>query len=243
MSGHLSSEELDLLELGSLDAAERSTAEGHLASCSACAQRREALVRETSHFRQYVQPKKIGELDRALNRSGMPGWLGIAALAATAAVALLVVVPALQNPKTDPWVGIRGDAVFKVIVARGEARSEVAGDAVLRAGDRLRFVVDPAGAQFALVVSRDGTGAWSVYAPFGGARSVPVGPGEQVLEGAVELDATAGREHLVAVFSDQPLAASDVIRQLTALRWPLSAGERVAIEGARSVELRSFEKR
>lgn len=238
---HLSSEDLDLLALGALPESERGAAEAHLGGCEACGRRRDALVRETTQYRQSVQPRL---LEKTVARLESPRvrwrWPSFALLATAAAIATVVIIADRPAPAPDGYVAARGAPVFRVIVARGEARAELAPDSKLREGDRLRFLVDPTSARYVLVLSRDGAGRWSVYAPFGGEESLALDPGEQLLPGAVELDATPGREHLIAVFSDRPLRSDAVLDELRSLSWPPRGS--VEIAGASAVQVRAFDK-
>lgn len=241
---HLTSEELDLLELDALSGDERLFAQTHLAGCERCGARREELRADTAHFRQFVMPRTLETVTRT-RRSRRPWtrWGSALAGAAVLALALLVARPMVQDLREDEarYVGVRGEPTFKVVAARGNSQAEVTGEEPLREGDRLRFVVDPVQPGYVLVVSRDPAGAWSVYAPFAGGRSVAVPAGTTTLPEAVELDATRGREDLVAVFSDAPLEARDVIAALAQSQWPLAS--RPVVPGARSIQVVSFDKR
>lgn len=243
MSGHLSSEQLDLLELGALSPGDRDAAEAHLAGCGACAAQRASLQEDAAAFRQYVQPRTAQRVaERVAPRRFRPGWPGM--LAGALAASLLVVIAArlAGAPADDGYLAIRGEAVVKVIVAREGSQAPLASGDVLRGGDRLRFQVEGAGASHVLILSRDPAGAWSVYAPYGGQRSVPIGAGEQLLAGAVELDDSRGTEHLVAVFSDRPLEAAAVISHLRDRPLPLRPGALEHVPGARTVQVLPFEK-
>ena len=87
---------------------------------------------------------------------------------------------------------------------------------VLRPGDKIRFVVNPGAAKFLLIGSRDGSGTFTVYHPFGGDKSIAIERGLHELPGAVELDQVSGTERLVAVFSNEPVGAKVVQRALDA---------------------------
>ena len=70
--------------------------------------------------------------------------------------------------------------------------------------------MQPAGAKYLLVGSRDGAGAFSVYHPFGAQQSQPVAGAKVELPGSVELDGTLGEERVVAAFSDEPITAAQL---------------------------------
>ena len=103
-----------------------------------------------------------------------------------------------------------GDAriAMEVVAQRPiEGQFPVKAGSVLRPGDKIRFVVNPGNAKYVLIGSRDGSGAFTVYHPFGGDKSVAIDRGSHELPGAVELDAIPGTEKLVAVFSNEPVDA------------------------------------
>lgn len=241
---HLTSEELDLLELGSLEGEARALAEAHLGSCPRCSLRRAELKADAAHFRQFVMPRTLDRATAAVparRKGGLPRWAAALAGITTLAVAVLWGRPLLLTE--EPYVGARGTPALKVVVARGEAHSELFAGSTVRAGDRLRFVTGRGTLPelYVLVLSRDPLGMWSVYAPFEGEWSLAVPPVEAPLPGAVELDATQGSESLVAVFSRAPLAAREVIEALRERPWPPEG--KLEVSGALHVQLLSFEKR
>jgi hypothetical protein len=87
-------------------------------------------------------------------------------------------------------------------------------------GDRLRFRVASARPGWLAVLSIDGAGAVSAYAPSRGPL-LPLAAGAgQLLEGSTELDATPGPERLIAVRCDSALPAETLV---TGLRQALAA--------------------
>ena len=139
-------------------------------------------------------------------------------------VAAALAVVATTGPGTqtedDVYVGIKGgQPTLEVFAVRGAGGSfAVSSGVTLQPKDKIRFVVNPAGAKYLLVASRDGAGLFSVYHPFGAQQSQPVTGAKSKLElpGAVELDATLGAERLVAAFSEEPLTAEQVEAALKA---------------------------
>lgn len=244
MNPHLSSEELDLLELGALSKDEAARAQAHLAGCAQCARQQESLSADAAQFRQFVQPRTQARVTaRVAPRRFVLRWPALAASALAASLAVVVAVRLSGPGPADPYVAVRGEPVVRVIAARGSGQRVVEPGETLRAADRLRFEVDGAGAGYVLILSRDGEGAWSVYAPFGGAASAPLQSGTQRLPGAIELDATRGTEHLVAVFSDEALRADEVIAHLRDRAMPIRPGPLADVPGARAVQVLPFEKR
>ena len=84
----------------------------------------------------------------------------------------------------------------------------------LKPKDRIRFVVNPATANYLMIASQDAAGVFTVFYPYGGHQSAAVRRGE--VPGSIELDATVGPETLVAVFSLTPVTAQTVKNALTA---------------------------
>jgi hypothetical protein len=187
----------------------------HAGACADCAGYLAALREGSLAFVRARPPELFlrhvaarGERDRGpwLRRLA---WL-LPAAAALAAVPFL----ATRIPEGD-GVRERG-AAFTVLRRRpGEERAErLAPDARVRAGESLRFAYDAPSDGQLLVLERDGTGATTVFFPWGGARSAPVAKGRAVLDGAVVLDAAPGPEQLVAVFSAEPLDAAALLAAL-----------------------------
>ncbi len=110
-------------------------------------------------------------------------------------------------------LGLKGDAriEFEVVAQRAnEGQFPVKDGTVLKPGDKIRFVVNPGGAKYVLIGSKDGAGNFTVYHPYGGEKSAGIDRGEHELPGAIELDEVAGKEKLIAVFSTEPLKADEV---------------------------------
>ena len=82
----------------------------------------------------------------------------------------------------------------------------------LHPGDRLQFRYNGPRGGYLAVVAVDERGAISVYYP-AGPTAAAVDAGREVeLRSAVELDGTLGREVVLGVRCDQPVAVSDVVR-------------------------------
>ncbi len=121
----------------------------------------------------------------------------------------------VKGAKVAHDVTLKGDAriALEVVAQRAaEGQFPVKAGSVLRPGDKIQFVVNPGNAKFVLIGSRDGSGAFTVYHPFGGDKSTAIDRGSHQLPGAVELDAVPGTEKLVAVFSNEPIDAK-VVKQ------------------------------
>ena len=234
--GHLSSETIDLLMLASLAQSEIDEARAHLSACPACKARWSELEEDKARFEQYVLPRTLAAVE-AKARPGslferLLGRWRILVPAATVAIAATLVLTVSSHTQTEDeaYVGVKGgSALLEVVAQRGEkSQFQVKEGTLLRAKDKIRFVVNPGAARYVLIASRDGRGDVTIYFPYGGDQSAEVKPGRQELPGSIELDEVAGRERLLAVFSEQPLKAAEV-------RALLSKGEAVpAIPGAKS---------
>ena len=137
-----------------------------------------------------------------------------------------------------PLVRTRG------VSSRG-LRQSLRPGAVLAPGDAVRFVVEPAGHRYLLVVSLDGAGKVSVYHPFDGAESAPLAATARVeVPGSIVLDRAPGPERIVAVFSDAPLSAAAVGQRLAAAAPGSGSGSQVklALPGTEQISL-VFEKK
>ena len=235
--GHLSSETIDLLMLSALDAPAANEAKNHIDGCPSCGNRWRELNEDKEKFAQFVFPRTVEKVSsrviapsllerlRILGPWKVFGPLAGAALAASLAVAVYTanggggtqtedeVYIGLKGQRVASEAGLKGDAriALQVVAQRAaEGQFPVKAGEVLRPGDKIRFVVNPGAAKYVLIGSRDGSGAFTVYHPFGGDKSAAVERGPHELPGAVELDQVAGAETLVAVFSNQPVEAKVV---------------------------------
>ena len=200
---HLSSLALDALALGGHDPA----ADEHLADCLACRAERAAIAELHAEFARRVLPRGVPG-----RRSFAWAWLAVPALAAA-----LFAVLAWPRGEPEPDLGIKGDASWQVFANHAGQTFAVHDGTRLGAGDRIRFVVEPAGARYLLVASVDGLGHATIYYPYAAPMSTPIA-GERIeLDGSIELDAAPGPERVFAIFSDVPLSASVVANELRAV--------------------------
>ncbi len=224
--GHLSSETIDLLMLSALDSSAANDAKTHIDGCDTCRTRWRELNEDKEKFQQYVFPRT---LERVTAKVMAPSffdrvkrfrvWGPLAGAAAAIAIGVVSVAGPTQT-EDEVYIGVKGaktaDVTLKgdariamevVAQRQSEGQFPVKNGSVLRPGDKIMFVVNPGSAKYVLIGSRDGSGAFTVYHPFGGDKSVAIERGSHELPGAVELDTVAGTEKLVAVFSNEPVDA------------------------------------
>lgn len=228
--GHLSSETIDLLLLSALAATEANEAKAHLDSCESCRTRWRELNEDKQKFEQFVFARTLPKVEARLEKERAPAGfferfrlailLPAVGLAAAATFAVVSATGPGTQTEDELYIGLKGASPSMEIVAlRGETQFPVKPGAELKPKDRIRFVVNPAGAQYLLIASKDGAGAFTVYHPFGATESTRLAgslPKKLELPGSVELDETLGTEHVVAVFSDAPVKATDVEAAMTA---------------------------
>jgi hypothetical protein len=241
--GHLSTETLDLLALSALAATDAQLAQGHLSGCGTCKRRWDELNEDKQRFEQFVFPRTLASVE-ARARKGSSAWSGLAARwrmlvpalgLAAAGVIAVVVIP--RGSVQTPYVGVKGGPSMEVVARRGETQFPVREGSHLRARDQIRFVVDPAGAKYLLIASRDGNGTLSVYFPYNGAQSAPLMENRQELPNSIELDGVTGPERLYAFFSDAPLRTDDVKSELSKHSDKLDG-----IPGVKEAVIREFVK-
>ncbi|MES1207030.1 MAG: zf-HC2 domain-containing protein, partial [Pseudomonadota bacterium] len=222
---------LEALRLGAATPGELEAVERHLAGCARCRSSADAL--DATH-RQFVEVwvKTRGALrERAGSRPSerrpwSPArWSLFAVAPALAAVLILVVVRPRHHGggelASEPVLRSKGEAGLLVVARRGERVFPADGEP-LRAGDRIRFVLEGVEYPFVMIASVDGNGRANLYVPYEGAESSPVpaheaGAEEVALEGSIVLDRSPGPERLFALFSQRPLPAAPVRAALAAI--------------------------
>ena len=216
--GHLSSETIDLLLLAALPATESNEAKQHLDDCDDCRARWRELNEDKQRFEQFVFARTLPKVEARVQASKESFFsrFKVAFLVPALGLAAAAAVVATTGPGTqtedDLYVGIKGgQPALEVFAVRGSGGAfPVTPGVALHPSDRIKFVVQPAGAKYLLVGSRDGAGVFSVYHPFGAQQSQAVSGAKVELPGAVELDATLGEERLVAAFSEEPITAAQL---------------------------------
>lgn len=197
---------------GELDAERESAADAHLGVCERCRKRKAELDADRERFFAFSPaPPTRAAVDsmRASRRARvipLRAWGG-AALSAAALVALFVALTPGPRSGRDASEGetigdrVKGSHRLGFFVKRGSETLEGLPGQRVVPGDQLRFVVTLRAPAHVAVLSLDGAGHASVYFPAEGGSAPRLDPApERALEGAVELDATLGRERLWGVF-------------------------------------------
>jgi hypothetical protein len=229
---HLSSFDLEALRLGALAPERAAAVREHLAACRRCSGQEEELRGHREVFEREVLPRTVDALRARASDGGgrwravlrawwpdRPRWLGLGLPLAAAAVMVLAAVRRAPAPSAEPPAtalkGTASEVSFLAVARQGTRVFRLPSTAPLRGGDQVRFVVDPGPHRFLLVASVDGAGRANVYHPYGGRQSAPVTPYQRLeIPGSIVLDGAPGPERLYALYSDRPLAAQDVVRQL-----------------------------
>lgn len=227
--------QLDRLRVGELTKASEELVRAHLGACTECKQRytlvcadAERFAREAPAFETLRTPRAVVPSRRAI---GPRRWATWSAVAAAAGLLLLVSRGARQRQDDSPpavsdssgprsdgsSVGVRtkgASASFDFVVRRDEHTVLGTPEMILYPGDRLRFTVSASESVYSGVWGIDAQGQVSDYAT--APELLRIVAGEQIaLPQTIELDASVGNEHIVAVFCQGP-QADDAIRSALA---------------------------
>lgn len=242
-SRHVSTFHLEAMRLGAMARSARDRAARHLVACVRCrelaaqweASLREfadgALARTRASLHDRAEAAQGTAHRRPVDRKVL-GWA--TAFAAAAALAGLSVVwraptshegvdanPGALGATSEPAVSVKGGLSFAIAARRGD-RVFHADAQPLRAGDRIRFVLDGVSSSYLMVGSVDGAGHANIYVPYGGAQSVlvasrPPASAHLEIEGSIVLDRAPGPERVFALVSQRPLAVGPVRSALLAI--------------------------
>jgi anti-sigma factor RsiW len=205
---------VDRYLLDELPSGERQTVAAHLATCRTCADVCASFEADRKLFAgEAVAALAADALARPVQppRRGLDLWLrqlAFPALAVTAAAAGLALVwrPASET-RTKGGFSLSS---YVLHPDRGSTGSLHQGEP-LHPGDRLQFRYNGVKGGYLAVVSVDATGSVSVFYP-PGTTAAPVLAGHEVaLQSAVELDDTLGRELVLGLRCDGPVALADVV--------------------------------
>jgi hypothetical protein len=223
---HLTALDLDRLLLDETDPGERTRIESHADACPACGARRAEHVDRAARFRGVVFPRTAPALE-ARRPAAAPGRLWLLGLAVPALGLVLAAGlgrlrdrggPHAGPLAGGPELGVKGGPLLHVFARRGDRAPDGSGPVVrvadgtrLAAGDALRFVLDPTGLPYVLIVSVDGAGQVNIYFPFHGEVSAPVDGRTSVsVPGSIVLDEAPGPERLYVIYSERPIEARAV---------------------------------
>jgi hypothetical protein len=229
---HLSDLRFDRLLARELDGTpEREAALTHMAGCAACADRYGAFERQAAAFADASARRRLAEgVERRTKAAHRRRWAFVGALAMGAAslgVFLLVRPRAAPDGDLHP----KGSLAMEVWVARrgGGAPESLLPGAAVSPGDALRFRPSTRTDGHLAVASVDGAGVVNLYVPAASARLPAIRSGTTLLDGAIELDRTLGRERLIVLLCPLPLPSAQVIAALEgALR--AAHGDAAALE-------------
>jgi hypothetical protein len=214
---HLSSFTLERLRMAALDQKSAEAARGHLAGCVRCRGFDEALGRDHREFQQDIGPRMAPVLRTRLSRVAVRSRRREWAVVASAGLSLLLIVGLgliRKRPEVSDVVA-KGGPQLTMFVRRGDAVRPVRDGDRLRAGDALRFRINPGAASYVVIASLDGSGRSTSYVPVGGALSVAVKSGAWwEAPGSIILDDTPGPERIFAIFSERPLPVAQVDQAL-----------------------------
>jgi hypothetical protein len=188
---------IDRLLAGELDGRPaRDAATAHLATCTRCRARHAEIAAEAPRT---PSAALVAAAQRSLARQRRRRGPALAAFVSALAVAAVVVV-AVRPMSRSPIRLKGGDFGLEVLVRRADGRAEATHqDLPLHAGDVVGFRVRTPSDGHLAIVSIDDGGRISEYLPGPTATPPAVKAGESMIDVAITLDATAGRETLFAV--------------------------------------------
>jgi len=187
---------IDRLLAGELDGRPaRDAATAHLATCARCRARHAEIAAEAPRTPSAALVAAAQRSPARQRRRRGP----LAAFVSALAVAALVVI-AVRPTMRSPIRLKGGDFGLEVLVRRADGRAEPTHpDLPLHAGDVVGFRVRTPSDGHLAIVSIDDSGRISEYLPGPTANPPVVKAGESLIDVAITLDATVGRETLFAV--------------------------------------------
>lgn len=185
----------------------------HLKSCTACAPKLDSLRAEQTAFEAEIPFERFAagveksvRVQQKQARSGSPNLR--AALALAAVFVLLAGAQLFFGRVKAPENRIKGDASVEFVVAGASGQRNAAPIETLASGERVRIGVS--GHRYAIAVSIDEQGeVTTVYS------EAVEGTARVWLPDSIEFTGR-GREHLVVVLSDDPIAPEVIGNQLRA---------------------------
>jgi hypothetical protein len=218
----LSNLALDRLLVEELEDHGRAAAMSHVSGCRRCSARLRELGAERDRFAAEARPLALPPGLAAPRRplSGRALFAG-GAVALGAAVVILLFVgrggDAIDEQSIDA-TRVKGRVRLGLYIKRGDVVIEGRSGDVVHPGDALRFAYTSTSARYLIILGRDGAGRVSVYFPEHD-RAAPIPAGEDaLLPGSMVLDDVRGREEIVALDCDEPVAAAAAVEGLRAAR-------------------------
>lgn len=222
----LSNLALDRLLVEELKDHGRAAAMSHVSGCARCTARLREMKGERERFAAEVRPLALPPALAVVRRpfSGRALFAG-GAVALGATVAILMFVRGGRDVIDEQAIDatqVKGRLRLGLYIKRGEAVLEGRSGDVVHPGDAIRFAYTSTSAGYLMILGRDGAGRVSVYFPEQD-RAAPISPGEdEVLPGSIVLDDVPGREEIVALVCDEPVATAAAVEGLrTASRSPV----------------------
>lgn len=198
------------MRAGELPSPEAEQVRAHLATCPACQGRVAQLELEEAQAREAVPFARLadGVARRLLRRTSPLRHLSRVVGAMAAGAVALVAVQALRAPSR--YTGVKGSSDLLLYVGGvGEPR-RVQGDAELQVGERVRLQYEAGEHRYLAVLSVDERGQVTPLYPERGESQPAERGGMRMLPQSIAFDG-AGRERLVAVFSDDPLPIESLV--------------------------------
>lgn len=225
---------LDAYCAGESDPSDHETLRLHIKACVRCERevelRRKGFAAAGGTQQAYLARfrNRIDEHDRVRSapdagssnkndrKSWFLGWKPAACALVTAGIALIVVArpqPAPKSTQTDheldssqyPQIRAKGGPSLEVFASRQGHVEQIADDAKLQEGDKLRFRVSLTNPSHIMLIGQEASGALYpiATAPKQASISMPVGMG-QTLDQTIELDDSQGNEALHLVSCGSP---------------------------------------
>ena len=207
---------LDAYELGELRGQAGQAIGSHIADCPHCQgklRERQDAFRVMPRRNEIVRAVHVAVAATSTEAPAPKRWLAWATAATAAAV--VAIAPSMMRQPAETTDGLRpkGTVGLSVFVEReGRVEAATSGDD-FHPGERLRFEIDLPRDAEVLIVGREASGRMYNAFPVGVdvVRSQPFRLGaDQVLPGAVLLDASLGRETLYLVICKTPFDSRQV---------------------------------
>lgn len=193
--GCLSDLALDRLVCGESSQADERRARVHIETCARCRERRAAIVADQKEFSTTRGASAPNFTVRKRRARVVPfRYVGPASAALALAAGVLIWLRARSADVEEYGTRLKGGGRLSFFVARGEDTHRGSAGEVLRAGDRVQFVVALTEPRHVAVLSRDGRGSASVFFPQAPrAERVDAGPAVR-LPSSTALDDAPDRE-------------------------------------------------